>query len=77
MLLNTAGSRLEGLCCVAVDLWKRLSRDRRSNITVSFLLRCVVATLFSMWGGREDTGTYTLFFFFLLLEMEICSSERA
>lgn len=60
---------------MAVDLWKRLSRDNCSNIIISFLLRCVITTLFRLWGGREDTGTSALFFF--LLEMETYSSENA
>lgn len=74
MLLNTAGSRLRGLCCMAVDLWKRLSRDNCSNIIISFLLRCVITTLFHMWGGREETYRHLRTFFFLL-EVETCSSE--
>lgn len=49
---------------MAVDLWKRLSENNCSDSNTSFLLWCITTTLFHMWDGRGDIGTYTIFFFF-------------
>lgn len=59
---------------MAVDLWKRLSRDNCSNIIISFLLRCVITTL-SFVGWKRRYRHFSTFFF--LLEMETYSSENA